>query len=145
MLHNAVQQWHQETSERVADAGVMLIWNADAVKEEHMLSELQYTQLRRMLREVLSNALLHSRGITQIQVRMDVTSGTLGISVANDGAPKPVSAWRSGRGISNLRVRTRDLGGEFSLVDREGSWVEVTWRVPLGSGEGEGVGADTHS
>ena len=145
VLHNAVQQWHQETSERVADAGVMLIWNADAVKEEHMLSELQYTQLRRMLREVLSNALLHSRGITQIQVRMDVTSGTLGISVANDGAPKPVSAWRSGRGISNLRVRTRDLGGEFSLVDREGSWVEVTWRVPLGSGEGEGVGADTHS
>lgn len=145
VLHNAVRQWHQEISDRVADAGVALNWDVGAVDGEFMLNELQHTQLRRMLREVLSNALLHSKGLTQIHVCMDVTSGTLGISVVNDGAPKPVSAWRTGRGISNLRVRTRDLGGEFTLVDREGSWVEVSWRVPLEPRNGERGDADTHS
>ena len=145
LLRNAVQQWQQEVSERVADAGVALRWDVEGVDGDVVLTELQHTQLRRMLREVLSNALLHSKGITQIEVRMEVTPGTLGITVANDGAPKPVSGWRTGRGISNLRVRTRDLGGQFDIADREGSWVAVAWRIPLARQDGEVQGADTHS
>ena len=144
LLRNAVVQWQQEISERVSDAGVALQWEVNNIGSQLMLSELQHTHLRRMLREVLSNALLHSGSITQLHVQMNVQDGLLEIMVANDGAPKPVSAWKSGRGISNLRVRTRDLGGQFRIEDLPGSWVKVSWHVPLLQDK-EAHSADTHT
>lgn len=131
LLEHAVQQWQSEATERVSDAGIPLSWHFSGSAPTIELSELQHTQLRRMLREVFSNALLHSEGLSEIKVAIDYSDKTLAISVSNDGAPKPVSNWQAGRGISNLRVRARDLEGNFQITDLEGSWVQVYWTVPI--------------
>lgn len=131
LLSQAAQQWRQEVLERTSDAEIRLSWQFDSSNDELMLSELQHTQLRRMLREVLSNAILHSKNITEVKAHIQANNNSLSISVSNDGAPKPTSDWRPGRGISNLRVRSRDLRGDFKLNDLEGSWVEVCWNVPI--------------
>lgn len=135
-LEDAVAQWQQEVSERVSDQSVNLSWEFEHDAEKIVLSELQHTHLRRMLREVLSNAILHSTSLSVIKIEISCRNQLLSISVSNDGAPKPVSAWKPGRGISNLRVRTRDLGGVFSITDLEDSWVEISWQTPVGNVEG---------
>lgn len=130
-LTNAVQQWRSEAFNRTQDAGVKLSWHFDSAGSDSILDESQQAQLRRMLREVLSNAILHSKNISEIRVNIDVVGDFLKVSVANNGAEESVSNWKPGRGISNLRVRSRDLRGNFSLNDLEGDWVQASWSVPL--------------
>ena len=131
LLSVAEHQWQQEALSRVADAEISLNWQFDSSDDDAMLNELQHAHLRRMFREVFSNAILHSKGLTEISVDIKLQENRLSISVANDGAPKPITDWKDGRGISNLRVRTRDLNGKIEIVDLEGSWVQVTWTVPI--------------
>lgn len=131
LLSQAALQWQQELLERTGDAGIPLSWEFESSDDGLMLSELQHTHLRRMLREVLSNAILHSQCITEIKVHIETKENLLSISVSNDGAPKPTSGWKPGRGLSNLRVRSRDLQGDFKINDLEGSWVQVFWNVPI--------------
>ncbi len=130
-LADALLQWRAEAEERVADAGVQLTWSSDVNSQGETLSELQRTQLRRMLREVLSNAILHSKPLTHIKIRVTINAGKLIFCVDNDGVRTPPADWRTGRGISNLRVRARDLAGSFELLDLEKGWVRAVWRVPL--------------
>lgn len=130
-LSAAVQQWRSEAFSRTHDASVRLSWHFDEAGTTSVLNESQHAQLRRMLREVLSNAILHSSNVTEIRVTIDVVGDFLRVTVTNDGATDPVSSWKPGRGISNLRVRSRDLQGNFSLNDLEEGWVQASWSVPL--------------
>ncbi len=136
-LSNAVQQWRSEAFNRAQDAGVSLRWHFDTAGTDSILDESQQAQLRRMLREVLSNAILHSNNISEIRVSIDVVGDFLKVAVSNNGSEEPVSSWKPGRGISNLRVRSRDLRGNFSLNDLEGDWVQASWSVPLNTSLGE--------
>ncbi len=130
-LSMAVQQWRSEAFNRTQDAGVTLGWHFDDAGTETILDESQHAQLRRMLREVLSNAILHNKDISEIKVSIDVIGDFLRVTVSNNGVVEPVSCWKPGRGISNLRVRSRDLRGNFSLNDLEEGWVQASWSTPL--------------
>lgn len=130
-LSTAAQQWRSEAFNRTQDAGVTLSWHFDEAGTETILDESQHAQLRRMLREVLSNAILHSKDVNEIKVSIDVIGDFLRVTVSNNGADEPVSSWKPGRGISNLRVRSRDLRGNFSLNDLDPGWVQASWSVPL--------------
>lgn len=132
-LEEAAEQWRSEAQLRVNDAGIELSWQNRIANGEFILSELQHTQLRRMFREVFSNAILHSKQISRIKVHVLADENYLSISVENNGASEPVSQWKTGRGISNLRVRARDLRGQFDITDLEESWIRVSWKVPLES------------
>lgn len=134
-LHKAVSQWQQEISERVSDKGINLSWEFEPNSTEIVLTELQHTHLRRMLREVLSNAILHSSDVSEIKVSIVAENRGLSISVSNDAATNPVSTWKAGRGLSNLRIRSRDLGGELSISNLNESWVKVSWNIPVGGKE----------
>lgn len=130
-LSSAVQQWHSEAFNRTQDAGVKLSWHFDAAGSESILDESQQAQLRRMLREVLSNAILHNAKVTEIKVSIGIVGDYLSVTVSNNGAVESVCKWKPGRGISNLRVRSRDLRGSFSLNDLKDDWVQASWSVPL--------------
>lgn len=130
-LSTAVQQWRSEAFNRAQDAGIKLLWQFDAEQMNIQLDESQHAQLRRMLREVLSNAILHNEKVSEIRVIVDIDDTTLRISVSNDGVATPASDWASGRGISNLRVRARDMRGTLTIDDLNDNWVKVAWSIPL--------------
>lgn len=132
-LSQAVQQWQLEASDRLSDSATDLSWQNEGEMEDIILDEIQLAHLRRMLREVLSNALLHSDQLSAIRVAVSQQNDLLSISVSNDGSRAPVSEWTAGRGIGNLRVRARDLGGKFDLCDLGNGWVRAFWSVPINS------------
>lgn len=132
-LSKAVQYWKSEAFARVQDAGISLSWQFDSTDPDPILDGSQYAQLRRMFREVISNAILHSTEITHITADIRATDGCLCIAITNNGATAPASSWQAGRGINNLRVRSRDLNGEFSITDLAEQSVQVAWKVPLNS------------
>lgn len=130
-LSTAAQQWRSEAEDRISEAGVALSWQCDSDLGEIELSEMQRTQLRRMLREVISNALLHGKQLSEIRIAIKLTGEKLQFDIDNNGITKPVADWKVGRGISNLRVRARNLSGDFSIVDLTGDWVRISWIIPL--------------
>lgn len=136
-LELAAQEWHTEAEDRVRDAKIPLTWHFENSQSSVTLGELQHAHLRRMLREVLSNAILHGESVSEIKITITAKDNQLKISVANDGVTIPVSQWNAGRGLSNLRVRSRDLCGELFLNDLDNGWVEVLWIVPLNTKQGE--------
>lgn len=129
-LSDAVRQWRAEAFSRTQDAGIRLNWQFESEGCEQQLDESQHAQLRRMLREVLSNAILHNPQVSTITVTLAAAGGELSISVENDGVIHPSSSWQQGRGLSNLRLRARELGGQFAIQDNQGS-VAIRWSVPL--------------
>lgn len=85
--------------------------------------------LLRIYREALTNA-LKQKEATAIDVRLDVLPDTLTLVVSNDGGQgdRDAVGIDAGRGVSHMRARAHEIGGE--LVFSQGERVEVTLRVP---------------
>lgn len=130
-LQEVLQQSREEAEDRVRDANINVSWYAENFPDSMILSEQQHAHLRRMLREVFSNAIIHNKTATSINVSIFSTDSHVVFEISNDGSDRPVSEWREGRGISNLRVRARDLGGVFEIADGKPGWVRATWQIPL--------------
>lgn len=129
-LTSAVQHWQVEAFSRCRDAGVELEWNYQPSTCDPSLDQSQQAQLRRMLREVFSNAILHSKP-TSILVEIQTSEHQLNIAVSNDGTEESCKHWQPGRGISNLKLRARELGGTLHIDDKADNWVQVSWQIPL--------------
>ena len=79
------------------------------------LSHDQAIHLYHLLREAVANAVKHAQA-RHIWIDMIPESGTLIVSISNDGAPLPDETQRrDGLGMKQMRMRARLLGGSFSI------------------------------
>jgi signal transduction histidine kinase len=95
-------------------------------------------QLAQLAREALANAIQHS-GAGQIDVRLRFHDDALALVVIDNGRgfrPSAVEqeiARGRGRGLTNLRERTRQLGGRLELESEVGRGTRVRVLVPYPS------------
>lgn len=129
-LSALVADWRNEASERCEAAGTSLVWEQEGVLDELMIDATTHTNVLRVLREILSNALKHARP-TRIEITAAVANGTLRFDVLDDGSALPPSGWTRGRGLSNIRQRLDALGGKHDIQAREPTGTHVTFRVPF--------------
>jgi signal transduction histidine kinase len=81
-----------------------------------------------VLREALSNVVRHA-GATTVHVTVRLTSGTLVVTVADDGVGIPEDGKRSG--LNNLRDRAERRSGTFEVQPDRPQGTVVTWQVPV--------------
>jgi signal transduction histidine kinase len=84
-----------------------------------------------VLAEAVSNVARHAHA-TCADVLLVVGSGTLTLTVADDGVGVPERGRRSG--LRNLEERALKLGGEMTIERPEGGGTRLVWRVPLTAG-----------
>lgn len=89
----------------------------------------------RVVQEALSNVSKHS-GATRVTVRVEVTSGTLEVSVSDNGwGFDPTAArefLRTGKvGLASMRERTELAGGSLSIRSTPGSGTVVMASIPF--------------
>ena len=90
-------------------------------------------ELLRILQEALANVRRHSAAtIVEVGLRTD-DQGIL-LEVSDDGRGFDPGSARAGIGLSAMRERVEELGGEIEVSSRPGEGTEVTVRVPLGGG-----------
>ncbi|MBA1145781.1 hypothetical protein H0Z60_01790 [Ectothiorhodospiraceae bacterium WFHF3C12] len=137
LLADFLDDWRDGASQRLGPAGTELIvagdWDAVA---HHNLSPRQAINLRRVLDESLTNALKHASprwlrvwlgqqdGRLQLALEHD---GLLGSAVNEPDAP-------GGRGLSNMRTRVDELGGEIETGfhnEADGAVYRVALSLPL--------------
>lgn len=85
----------------------------------------------RILSEALANVLRHA-GATHVAVRLWAADGDLGLEVVDDGRGI-MPASRAGVGLTSMRERARELGGECTVEPVPGGGTKVAARLPLRS------------
>lgn len=131
LLETAIEQWESEAEDRVGDQNITLKWVSVGDSEQYQLDERQYTHIKRMLREAISNAMRHNSTCSEIAVDIAVQVEQLTIKVSNDGLSSDAKHWHHGRGINNMKIRARELSGQFNIFSPEPSYVSLIWTIPL--------------
>ncbi|MFP2910816.1 sensor histidine kinase [Pyxidicoccus sp. 3LFB2] len=112
-LAEAVADWRSEAQARADTVGFHLEWlAADGLPEGLAVSARQRTNVGRILREAITNAIKHARA-KHVTVRIGLGADGLALSVEDDGAAGAVEPerWGSGVGTRVIQQRAADLGG----------------------------------
>jgi len=109
-LSHAAAEWKADLTQRLTAAHVELGWNA-AFDEDVLLSVVQWSALTRVLRELVSNIIAHSRA-QRVEVDFLLEGDRLDLSVVDDGVGRNPRAWSHGLGLGGVRKRVKQLGGE---------------------------------
>ena len=90
--------------------------------------------------EALNNVLKHSAA-SKVKVEMTLTAREFEVKVTDNGngfavpassaLPAPPRGGRGGNGLTNMRQRLRDIGGECLVASRPGAGAAVTLRIHL--------------
>ena len=128
-LEAAMLQWHEETAQRCEDHGTRLQWRAHPTGT--VLAASEFSELTRILREAVTNALKHA-STKQLSVVLDGEAGSLTMVIENDGAT-PARENRTGRGLDIMASRARKLGGRFQHEHQADRW-RVILGIPLAAG-----------
>ena len=70
-----------------------------------------------MLREAVTNVLKHT-GSRDIHVRLHCAAGRFSMEVEDHSLCAPVSEWKAGNGLRNLRQRAEQIGAILEWQDR---------------------------
>jgi PAS domain S-box-containing protein len=97
------------------------------------LSRKASIELLRILQEALANVRRHSAA-TIVEVGLRTDDQAVLLEVSDDGRGFDPGSARAGIGLSAMRERVEELGGEIEVSSRPGEGTEVTVRVPLGGG-----------
>ena len=82
------------------------------------------------LREALSNVARHARATAVTVTVAADADGDVVLTVEDDGIGSATYEREGGHGVSNLRDRARELGGDLSLGASSPHGTRVEWRVP---------------
>jgi PAS domain S-box-containing protein len=97
------------------------------------LSGKESVELLRILQEALTNVRRHSAA-RNVEVGLRTDDEAILLEVADDGRGFDPGSARAGIGLSAMRERVEELGGEIEVSSRPGEGTEVMVRVPVGGG-----------
>jgi signal transduction histidine kinase len=113
---------------RLEASGLTLHWEVDDVPALPWLDPPSALQILRIVQELLTNVLKHSRA-RHVHVSLRSGGGGVEVSVSDDGVgPAGLVA---GRGIRNMHQRAAALGAELSLATRPQGGTQATVRFAV--------------
>jgi hypothetical protein len=95
------------------------------------LSQLMRRNLFLAIKEALNNAAKHSHA-TELTVRVELVGLQLNVVVADNGRGFDVAqAGQQRNGLTNMKQRMAEIGGDCTVTSRPGEGCQVSFEVPL--------------
>lgn len=116
-LSDAAAEWKSDLMHRLSLAECELRWNLD-YDDNVALGVVQWSALTRVLRELASNAIAHSRA-TRVDISLCLLRSRLELVVRDNGIGRDPQGWARGLGLGGILKRVKLLGGEVE-------WREVS-------------------
>jgi signal transduction histidine kinase len=128
----AAAEWKTDITQRLEAARCELEWSA-SFDQDLTLTMVQWSSLTRILRELVSNAIAHSKA-HRITIEIQLHQGRFSISMSDDGVGRDPAKWSHGLGLGGIRKRVKLMGGSVSWREREPHGIVCLVSVPnLGS------------
>ncbi len=100
--------------------------SVEDVREQ--MSSLLYLNIFRTLKEALTNIVKHSKA-KSVDVTLSANTANITLTVKDDGIGLKEEEKGKGRGISNMIVRAKELGGQLTIRTDNGT--SVTLEIPI--------------
>lgn len=126
MLGSFMFRWRSQ----LLACGIKPTWDIAVPDEALQLSPHAALQLLRVAQEALTNVVKHANA-SAVDVQLRLVDGQLELEVRDNGiGAAGVGEDSSGRGLTNMRTRADQLGGDVEVVGGSGG-TRVTVHVPL--------------
>jgi signal transduction histidine kinase len=102
---------------------------AELPKDVKVSSQIRHN-IAMVFKESLHNVIKHSGG-SEVTLRLVFENNTLDIAVQDDGRGFDPGAQATGNGLSNMRQRMAELGGDFSIKSEPGKGTIARLRLPI--------------
>ncbi len=112
-LPQLLATYRHRVSKMLSRTGTKVSWEIDEVREQQELGPKHALNLLRILQEAITNAVLHSGG-DQIRVILSRVAEGVRLLVIDNG--KGLRSDSSGRGITNMRTRAREMGAQLDIA-----------------------------
>lgn len=113
-LDEVLADLRAETADRLANAGVKLDWAFEQTAPVTLPPHLTHS-LRSVVREAVSNVLRHS-GAREVRITGLCSPALLRLTIADDGKGFDPAARQSGNGVTNMKTRIANIGGEIEIA-----------------------------
>ncbi len=101
-----------ETETRLKENSIDYKWQDNLEIESPSVSARFATNIRRIMREIITNALKHSAP-QRVEIAIDYHDSQLKIVVVQDGNPENPQHWESGRGTKHIQTRLSEINGSI--------------------------------
>lgn len=133
-----LSELQRETARRCEAHKVALYWKQQEALHDQPLVSRHHSNLQRIVREAVSNALRHSKAD---RLQIDITQGerTLLLRVSNNNVSfDRARPHKPGRGMRNIQSRAVELGGRAEWLVGEAALLggyTVTIEIPMGAAD----------
>lgn len=107
-ISDALDDWHDEAYDRLDAANIKLEWQQSEDHSHISLNNRQLINLRRIIREGISNAIKHANP-SIIYVDVSINENILSFIMCDDGNQSAPENWDIGSGVNNMRTRSKEL------------------------------------
>jgi len=114
---------------RLEQAGLQLEWAAGDLPPLPWLDAVNALQVLRIIQEALTNVVKHANARV-IRIETDQIGAQVRVRISDDGVGFASGAPEGGRGLTNMRRRAEQLGGQIQLV-RESDQTQVVLLLPI--------------
>lgn len=128
-LSDTLAEIRAETSQRLAAAGLELVWEINDDLPDPDLDTARALHLHRIVREAISNVIRHARA-GRVRVRTKAIGGKLLLDLTDDGGGRKPSSSK-GRGLDNMRERAAELEGDIDWKPGTEGGTKVLLTMPL--------------
>jgi signal transduction histidine kinase len=132
----AAAEWKTDITQRLEAIRCELEWAA-SFDEDLTLTMVQWSSLTRILRELVSNAIAHSKA-SRILIEIRLHQGEFTITMTDDGVGREPAKWSHGLGLGGIRKRVKLMGGTVSWREREPKGIVCQVSVPSLGGAATG-------
>lgn len=129
LLSAASESWRDEAQQRAKEANCQLSWQNQGLPPDFQLSARQRTNIARILRELLTNAIKHGDS-KDLDIGIKGTDNHLMIVIRQSPEATPPSSWIPGRGILTTERRLKELAGSLRW-DEEEDGIACTVCIPF--------------
>lgn len=120
-----------EAMQRLAAAGIDLIWETPADLPEPVLDPARALHLHRIVREAISNVIQHAYA-RRLRIRLHATDARLRLELTDDGGGAAGTAnGGQGRGMHGMRERASELHGAIRWAAGTEGGTKVLLELPL--------------
>jgi len=121
----------KHTQNFLAATGIRCRFDVPPELPAKLLSQFTRRNLFLAIKEALNNAAKHS-GATELTVRIDLDGSRLNVVVADNGCGFDCSqASQERNGLSNMKLRMAEIGGDCRVFSRPGGGFQVYFQVLL--------------